>query len=344
MPPTIDAVEVVTTKAGSGGENCFIKLQESGETGWYGPVNNDVGRYVSSVLADVVTHESSTEHERLYRALRRTTTTDTTAVASWAVGAVDCAAWDLHGQLAQASVAELLTVSPLHAVPLYASWLSLDVTRSSGLAPVAQIGRSGWQFTKWGLRRDAANARRVEASRLAATVQAVARAVGGTAAFDAVFTWDEDLADLVVDCFDPADLLWLEDPLPDYGVDAYASLASRTPLAIGERLLMNESGQTLLNLQPRALTIDVLACGGITRSVELVRAAHALGVPVHPHGRSFVPALHLAAAFPGAIPAVEYRLQWEPVRQQAYAQSWIPEQGAITVPRSPGLGAAPRSP
>ncbi|AYF30428.1 hypothetical protein CSH63_23865 [Micromonospora tulbaghiae] len=106
---------------------------------------------------------------------------------------------------------------------------------------------------------------------------------------------------------------------------------------------MHADAQAMLDLRPRAFTFDVVACGGLTRAVDLVAAAAARGIPVYPHGRSFVPAIHLAAAHPGAVPAVEYRLQWEPGRQQRYALPWRPTKDVITIPRSPGLGAAPRS-
>ncbi len=52
--------------------------------------------------------------------------------------------------------------------------------------------------------------------------------------------------------------------------------------------------------------------------MRLLRVAHPLGIPIYPHGRSLLPGLHLAAAFPDAVPAVEYRLQWEPRRQCLY--------------------------
>jgi L-alanine-DL-glutamate epimerase-like enolase superfamily enzyme len=343
MAQTIDAVRVVANDAAPGDDAWFIALQGAGETGWYGPVDAEIGRYVAKVLADTVAGESIMDHRNLHAALCRATGSDTTLVASCAVGTVDCAAWDLHGQLVHAPVAHLLTASPRWAVPLYASWLGLDVSPPMPVATVKQVGRSGWHFTKWGLRKGLNDDRCGEAARLATTTQAVASALGEAAAFDAVFTWDSAFADLASDQLDPANVLWLEDPLPNYDLEGYRSLARKTPLAVGERLLVHADGQALLSLQPRAFTLDVVVCGGLTRAVDLVTAAYARGISVYPHGRSFVPAVHLAAAYPDAIPAVEYRLQWEPVRQRRYARPWLPSQGVITVPRSPGLGATPRS-
>ncbi|HUZ51399.1 MAG TPA: enolase C-terminal domain-like protein [Streptosporangiaceae bacterium] len=343
MAPIIDGIRVVANDASRGDDAWFIGVEGARKTGWYGPVTTEIGRYVEEVLVRVVTGESIMDHHRLHAALCCATDTDARPVASWAVGAVDCAAWDLHGQLVQASVAHLLAACPQPEVPLYASWLGLDLSLSTPAATVAQVRRGGWQFTKWGLRKCPNADPRAEATRLAATTQTVAAALGEAAAFDAVFTWDHPLADLVADKLDPANVLWLEDPLPDYDLEPYRSLASKTPLALGERLLVHADGHALLGLKPRAFTLDVVGCGGLTRAVDLVIAAYALGISVYPHGRSFIPAVHLAAAYPDAIPAVEYRLQWEPVRQRGYARPWLPAHAAITIPGSPGLGATPRS-
>ncbi len=342
MAGTIEAVRIVTTEATPHDDASFIELQGAGTTGWFGPVSADIGHYVGKVLADVAIGQSPDDHHRLHAALCDATAGDTTAVASWAVGVVDCAAWDLHGQIVQKPVAQLLAASPRWAVPLYASWLSLDISLPTPVAALRQVGRGGWRFTKWGLRKGVENDPGIEADRLAAKIRSVAAALGEAAAFDAVFTWDATLAEFVADQVDPANLLWLEDPLRNYDLEAYGSLAGKTPLGVGERLLIHADGQTLLSLQLRAFTLDVVACGGLTRAADLVIAAHARGISAYPHGRSFVPAVHLAAAYPHAIAAVEYRLQWEPVRQQKYARPWLPAHGVITVPKSPGLGATPR--
>lgn len=343
MASTIRAVQVLATVAAPGDDAWFVAVHGAGKTGWYGPVSATIGRYAEQTLANAVVGESVTDHDGLYLALHRATADDTTPTASWAVGAVDCAAWDLHGQLAQAPVADLLGDAPVRAVPLYASWLGLDLSLAPVTSTVEPVGRGGWRFSKWSLRARPGDDVDVEASRLAATTRVLARALGGPAAFDAVFTWNVELAARVAKRIDPADVLWLEDPLSDYNGVAYRPLVGTMPLAVGERLLVHADGQVLLDLRPRALILDVVGCGGLTRAAHLVTAATAQGVPVYPHGRSFVPAVHLAAAYPDAVPAVEFRLQWEPVRQQRYAQPWQPTAGTVAVHRSPGLGAVPRS-
>lgn len=342
MDAIIDAVEVVADDGSSDG-TCFVAVRGGGATGWYGPVAAAIGRQVQGAFSTVAAGRSVRDHHELQAVLRRACVDDARAVASWAVGAIDCATWDLHGRLAGVPVAALLSPAYRRTVPLYASWLSLDIADPAAMDMVARVDREAWRLTKWGLRRTTGSDPKAEAARLAKATRAVVSVTGGAVAFDAVFTWDAALAALVADRLQPSDVLWIEDPLPVHDVDAYRSLATAMPLAIGERLLVCEEGSALLDVAPRAFTIDVVACGGLTRACALVADATACGIPVHPHGRSFVPAVHLAAAYPSAIPAIEYRLQWEPVRQRRYARQWTPACGAVTLPATPGLGADPRS-
>lgn len=343
MRSTIYAVQVITTEGDHGSDSSFVAVHGKQHTGWYGPVSTEIGRHVDQRISQAVVGGSVMDHRGLQKAMRMVTVDLPAPVASWAVGAVDCAAWDLHGQLVQAPVAGLLADFPRRFVPLYASWLSLEVVPSVLAAAAQEVSSEGWQFTKWGLRRDPARDIGSEAVRLTATTAAVASVLGCSAAFDAVFTWTAALADLVAELIDPADVLWLEDPLPCFDAASYRSLAARAPVAFGERLLIHDNAQTLLDMRPRAFTLDVVACGGLTRAVDLVAAARSHGIQVYPHGRSFVPAVHLAAAYPDAIPAVEYRLQWEPSRQHQYLRPCQPAEGRITVPVIPGLGTTPRS-
>lgn len=347
MSPVIDAVSAAehrdqTTPTGS--DDWFVAVHGGGRVGWYGPVPAEVARYAVHVLAGPVTGAPVMDYNGLHAALRGAVGPDTTAVASWAVGAADCAAWDLRGQIAQVPVAQLLAPAPETNVPLYASWLSLDITLPASAAAVRRaVSGAAWQFTKWALRKKTHGDPSAEAARLVSAALTVAATLAQPAAFDAVFTWDTTLASLIAEKLDRATLLWLEDPLPDNDVEAYRALAPRVPLALGERLLVHDDAQALLGLRPRAFTLDVVACGGLTRAVELVTRSCALGIPVFPHGRSFIPGLHLAAAFPHAVPAVEYRLHWEPRRQQKYRRPWLPTEGSIKMPASPGLSATPRN-
>lgn len=340
----IEKIEVVDMRdwTGPGDDGLFVAVQGDGRTGWYGPIADDAARYVDAIIADVLMGQPCTDHTALQKTLRQAIGPRANKAASWAIGAVDCAAWDLHGQLTGMPVANLLSPSPTSTIPLYASWLRLDLTDPSTMDAVAKVGRAGWMFTKWGLRRGLVGDSQVEATRLARAAQRAVAIVGEAAAFDAIFTWETELMMAFVEQFDPTTLLWLEEPLATREPGAYRYVGE-FPLALGERLLVGDNAAGLLTLPLRAFTLDVVGCGGLTRAVELITKAGAAGIPIFPHGRSLIPALHLAAAFPQIITAAEYQLQWEPIRQLLYAEPLLPFHGQMTLPTTPGLGITPRS-
>lgn len=339
----LEKIEVLAVPGVELCDSTFVAAYAAGRVGWYGPVAEAYG-LVAQRLAPAVTGEPVTDHRRLLEVLRGACKPGDKA-SSWAVGAVDCAVWDLHGRLAGVPVASLLAPSSAPAVAAYASWLRLDLTDPANLGTVAATAAHPWRFTKWGLRHDRSETAMADAAGLAAMARRVAGHVGGRVALDALGTWTPRLAQAFAEQVDPSALVWLEDPLPRHNLDQYWELAATgLPLAVGERMLIGHDAAQLIEVvRPVAFTLDVVGCGGLTRAVDLVAVARRAGVPVYPHGRSLVPAVHLAAAFPDTVVAVEYQLVWEPVRRSLYAESWLPRLGRLRLPPSPGLGVTPRS-
>lgn len=344
---SIDRIDVVDVRDAepAGDDTVFIALHAARATGWYGPVSGAVASSVDKVLAPTVIGADATDHQGLRRRLTGPALSSPDPHAAWAMGAIDCAAWDLHGRLDGRPVADLLTPSIAHrSVPAYASWLTQELTGPVEPDILHEALAGDWAFTKWGLRCRPLHDATAAARTLAGAVEQTARETGSRLATDAVGTWTPALALAFAELVDPSALIWLEDPLPRHDLRAYGQLASTlVPIAIGERLSLREDPATVLDtVRPAALTLDVVGCGGLTRAVEILAAARAHKVPVYPHGRSLVPGIHLAAAFPEAVPAIEYRLQWEPGRQHLYDHAWHPEHGHLRLPESPGLGTTPR--
>ncbi|MER7667965.1 enolase C-terminal domain-like protein [Kitasatospora sp. NPDC096128] len=339
--PVIDKVETVPvggTEAGD--DSVFVAVHGAGQTGWYGPVSTMVGRAVEAI-GPVVVGALLLDHDGLRPRIRAAAP----KVSDWAVGAIDCAVWDLHGRLVGKPVADLLAPGRrTQAVPAYASWLRLDLSGPNSHGALAQVLEEGWAFTKWGLRRRPGPTVAAEATNLVAALADAAAVISEPFAVDAVGTWSPQLAAAVAGRVDQPMLAWLEDPLPEHYLRVYSQLAAAgVPVAVGERLRPDEDLDTLLDFaQPTALTIDVVGCGGLTHAVEITTSVREAGVPVYPHGRSMAPGIHLAAAFPDDVPAVEYRRQWEPRRQLLYAEPWIPKSGLLPAPEAPGLGTQPR--
>ncbi|MFJ3817722.1 enolase C-terminal domain-like protein [Streptomyces sp. NPDC090056] len=318
--------------AGPGDDTVFVAVRSGRSAGWYGPFSEPVARAVRD-LAPVLVGADATDHEGLQDRLAQAA--PRSRAGSWAAGALDCAAWDLHAQAAGCPTARLLTDEPLrHRITAYSSWLTRDLTHPAIADLIPEVSAQGWAFTKWGLR----NHPGVSGGALADLLHAAATAE--PVAVDAVGTWPPALAAEFAAAADPAALVWLEDPAPTHDLRAYEQLRT-LPLAVGERLTLADDGPAVLaGIQLAALTLDVVGCGGLTAARRILARTT---TPVFPHGRSLMPGLHLAAARPDRVLAVEYRQQWEPGRQHLYAHPVEPDRGHLTLPTAPGLGAAPRS-
>ncbi|GAA3766780.1 mandelate racemase/muconate lactonizing enzyme family protein [Plantactinospora mayteni] len=345
--PRIESIETVDCSdlVMPGDDAYLIAVRAAGHTGWYGPVSGPVAILLDTCVAPFAIGVPVVDHDNLLIRLHRALGAPLGTLASWAIGALDCAVWDLHGRMEERPVSVLLGSSgDQSAVPAYASWLRLDLGAGFSARMVRRVAGQGWWFTKWSLRPDPQLDVEADAKRLALIVRQVSETVGAPAAFDALWSWDDALMLRFGELVDPAGLVWLEEPLNAYDMARYGALATpRPPLALGERLHLGDDPMPLLGLPAlRAFTPDVVGCGGLTAALSMVRQAMAIGVPVYPHGRSLVPAVHLAAAFPDAVAAVEYQVQWEPRRQTLFVDPIQCDAGRALVPEAPGLGLTPR--
>ena len=78
--------------------------------------------------------------------------------------------------------------------------------------------------------------------------------------------------------------------------------------------------------------------GGLARSLHTVELAADLGIPTFPHGAHLPPAVALAATCcRDTIPAVEYHLTVEPLRQQVYTAPLTASDGHLQARTTAGL-------
>lgn len=326
----------------------FAVVARAGDvTGWYGPVARMPASLIAGGLGAMAVGWEATDHRPLYRHLWGSLELPPSGVRTWALGALDCAVWDLHGKLANLPVATLLaSETPRAEVSVYGSWLSLDLYTPTAPEEVCRVAAQGFCFTKWALRRRETLSPATDAAAAMDILHKVATDVGGVAV-DALGTWDVPFARAFVRRVDPGAIRWLEDPLDCEDPYAYTEFASRcrVPLALGER---THGPAEILRLvgavTPDAITIDIAWTGGLTPSLDVLAIARAAAVPVYPHGRTFLPALHLAAASPDIIPAVEYQIQWEPRRQALIGNPGVPNAGRVVVSDGPGFGSFERNP
>ncbi|MEU8954879.1 enolase C-terminal domain-like protein [Streptomyces sp. NPDC048518] len=319
------------------GDSRFAVVVEScGMTGVYAPVDELPAALVATRLGQSALRHPVADHRGLLRRLLAELGPHAAGLGRWAVGALDCAVWDLHGRLADRPVAALLSDEHAARVPVYASWLSLDLAAESAVQSVRATADKGFSFTKWALRGG------TNTNEMVLLAERAAKWAGHSVAVDALGTWGHLRTMEIAPLLAPEAVRWVEDPLPRTDPAAYLQLRSQTMglrAAFGERLAHAEDARALLErCRPQAFTFDAVWCGGITEACIWLGAAYDEGVPVHLHGRAFLPAVHLAAAFPHAAGAVEYQVVWEPRRQRALRGTLHPDGGHVTLPDRPGLG------
>ncbi|MFF3976607.1 enolase C-terminal domain-like protein [Streptomyces sp. NPDC001828] len=317
-----------------------VVVEARGVSGVFAPIDELPAALIATRLGQSALRHPVTDHTGLVHGLLAQLGPHAAGLGRWAVGALDCAVWDLHGRLADLPVAALLTDRPAPRVPVYASWLSLDLSADSAAESVKATAGEGYAFTKWGLRGGADSAEMVVLTERAATW------AGHSVAVDALGTWGHLRTMEISPLLTPQTVRWVEDPLPRTDQAAYQYLkqyARGLRIAFGERLHHAEDARALLeHCRPEAFTFDAVWCGGITEARTWLGAAHDANVPVHLHGRAFLPAVHLAAAFPDKASAVEYQVVWEPRRQQALHGTLRPDGGHVSLPDRPGLGMGVR--
>ncbi|MEU2856099.1 enolase C-terminal domain-like protein [Streptomyces syringium] len=341
---SVDVIPVATLGPYEEGDSRHaVLVRAGGAVGCFGPLDDLPAALVAARLGRAATGWPVADHEGLARHLFAQLGAHRPGLGSWAVGAVDCAVWDLHGVLEDAPVAALLSPGAMAGrVAVYASWLSLDLRTAEAAQAVRRVAGQGFAFTKWSLRAG-------ESPRsMAALAGQASMWAGHPVAVDALGTWDAALSRAVARALPAGAVRWVEDPLPETDCEEYRALrqtGSPLPVAFGERVASTAQAHRLLaRCRPAAFTFDVAWCGGLTEAVRLLSLARAHAVPVHLHGRSFLPAVHLAAAFPGSAGAVEYQVVWEPRRQRALTHICQPRSGHIALSDRPGLGLTVRLP
>lgn len=268
-----------------------------------------------------------------------------------AVGGLDIALNDLRGKVLGLPVAELFGGRFREKVPAYASAMNYV----EGEEPESLFPREAERLVKEGYRALKMRLGRYPVAREANVARAVRKVVGpdvrlmvdGNAAYTlgSAMRMGEVLHDLQFDFF--------EEPLPQSPQYAgYEELREKLPLPLagGEGLDTRATAKELIDrgafhiIQP-----DISLCGGIGETLFIAEMAALSGIPCIPHcwGSAILIAAttHLVSllpephwGFPTDSPMVEYDQSENPWRLEIAANPLVPEDGFLTVPKSPGLG------
>lgn len=264
-----------------------------------------------------------------------------------ALSAVDCALWDLRGQLLDQPVHRLLGGPTREKMRCYASTLGeslepAEVTRRTSELVGAGFAGVKW-FPRWGPEDGRAGVRRV------AELVAAAREGAGPDAeimLDAWSSWDVEFTVQVAHACREYGLTWIEEPLLADQDSGHRALRARMPAEIaiagGEHEYGRWGWRNLLDqgwldiCQP-----DPHWAGGISETWKILALVSAAGRTAMFHGQSLQCNAAISfAASPALVPQLEYLTRLMPMYQHFLAHPMVPVDGYLSEPTLPGLGLA----
>ncbi|MEO3756075.1 enolase C-terminal domain-like protein [Streptomyces sp. B6B3] len=319
-------------------ERFALELVGEGASGWHAPVSGPVWRVIAEDLAGgLIGHDAAAPRRLPHRPA--TGRHRTGAHARAAASAVELACWDLASYASGRAVGELLGGQVRSRVPAYASALGLNPAHPAAPAAAAWIARAGFWGQKWPLTKEL----------IAAGPHAMARVLGALrqAAGEGRFMVDGlgrcrvDEALRLLPVLADLRVAFAEELVAPgtWGWQRLRAVGGAVPMAAGEHAA--DEGEQVRLLAGEAVDAwqpDPGWSGGLTRSLHTTDLAWNLGIPTFPHGAHLPAALALAAACcRDAVPAVEYHLTVEPLRQQIYAAPLAVTAGHLPARIAPGL-------
>lgn len=281
--------------------------------------------------------------EELWRAVQRANVlVARSGVALRALALVDVALWDIRAQRAGVPLWRLLGGSAGEApAMLVAAYPTPDRAPEEVADEVLEGARShGTALLK--VSRDP------DPARMRALLERAAAGLdrNGSLVVDAGFGWPDAAAALAeAEQWGDVPLAWLEDPLVPEDANGCLRVRreGRHPVGAGDEVTDRRTYDALLALEAvDVLRVDVMAVGGITPALDVVRDARAAGVPVSFHVYPEV-SVHLAAAQPAPAwvelfdPDVPGGNPYDPAHR-LFAAGPALRHGRLVAPDRPGLG------
>jgi len=329
-----------------------------GEGGQYGPPSpvaaciNDV---FAPLLANIRADQPVKVWEQLY-AFSRDFGRQSAYVE--AISAIDIALWDLWGQSLGQPIHSLLGGAFRDRVTAYATggYYAADYSdRGQTLARLEQE-MAGYAAAGFGIVKMKVGLLSVEAD--AERVVSARRAVGPDRKLlvDANHAYNAATAIRIGRELEQQGVLWFEEPVIPEDRSGYRKVrdALSIPIAGGECEYTRYGfrdlflGQCVDIAQP-----DLCVCGGFSEWLKIQALASSFGVITIPHvwgsGIALAAALHALAAVPPSPhtanpvvlqnePVVEFDRTHNPLRDDLLKESFVLDNGALLVPRKPGLG------
>lgn len=325
-------------------EQTFIEIAADGEEkGVFGPISPRAAVTIEEDLKPLVLGEDPFAVEKIWDIMYRSQIHGRKGETMFAVSAVDCALWDLIGNVKKEPVVRLLGGPVQEKAPAYASMLGFSLNPGDVVKRCQEYVEKGFRSMKWFFRHGPGSGlpgmeKNVE------LVKTIRDAVG-------------DDVDLMLDCwsswtvpytikmakklerYDPA---WLEEPVMPDDIDGYAELADRLeiPIAGGEHEYTRWGVRELLRRRAvDVLQLDVKWSGGITEFRKICALSSAEGIPLIPHAGWTEPSQCITFSQPQNVcPMIEYLVKHSVIQQAFNREKLKPDKGFFHAPAKIGLG------
>jgi galactonate dehydratase len=315
----------------------FVKVEtDAGITGW--GEGSGWPKLAAAAISDLAQIIAGEDASRIPRVMAKMASAmqghgDAGTPAGGAMAAIDIALWDISAKALGVPVWRLLGGKLRDAVPVY--------THAPGPAEAEAAAKLGVRAIKCGgLIHGVARA------------QEIRRAMGPELdiAIDLHGPPWLSLADArnACDRLASIDPLFVEEPIAEHDLDGYKALraATNVPLAGGERFGSPAAFAPWLAARVwDVVQPDTGRCGGISGLLKIAAAADVHGTAIAPHSGSLGPlaevaAVHAMAVVPNLLLLERMDPDWEG-RHGALPGGLRMQDGALTVPELPGLGAEP---
>src|SRR6266850_5096339 len=342
----------------------FVQVNtDAGLTGWGeittypGPVANRTIVAAIRELDEFLRGDDPMQIEAIWHKLLRAFTYVGTRGATTAmVSGIDIALWDIKGQALGVPIYELLGGAVRETIPLYTHFQYATTVEQMVENAVGEVARGSRAIktdpfmAAGGLSNvtyvDGQIDRAVENTGVA-MIEGIRKAVGADVEvlIDAHALYNVPTAVRLANRLAPYAITWFEEPCPPESYDALEQVRSQVPtrISVGERLYTRFE---FLPVLTRHLTDyvmpDVTWTGGISELKKIATLAEIFYVPISPHDASGPVNVMAGAQVMMSVPNF-YRLEARRVSLDFY-NAFLEEplevrDGALLVPRRPGLGA-----
>ena len=274
-----------------------------------------------------------------------------------AISGIELALWDIAGKALRVPVYRLLGGKYRDKVRIYADCHGGETEDAESWAATArkvkEMGYTALKFDidtkkhwKEDFNRCLSNA---DISAQAEKIAAVREAVGDYVDISVDCHWRYSTKDAIrlAKALAEYNLLWLEDPIPPWNIDAMHKVTSKSPVPIctGENLYLKHGFRRLIERQAADIVApDIPKVGGILEFKTIADMADTYYIPVAPHNVSSpigtMASAHACASIKNFLILEVHHLStgsvwWEDLVER---EEPIIKDGYINIPDKPGIG------